>query len=238
MENMKDKIVGILGGVGPEATAELFRRVIKATAVKNDQEHLRIIIDNNPQIPDRTLAIMGKGESPLDEMIKTSLNLERAGAVMIAIPCNTAHHYLNDLRKNVHVPVLDMILETSNYISTQFPGVNKVGLLATTGTVTTQLYQHQLRPREVLSPEPEVQEKLMDIIYGDGGIKRGFTKGAPRRGTLKIARLLINRGAQVIIAGCTELSLVLREEDLTAPLVDPLKILALAIVREAKARAI
>ena len=126
MVRLRDKVVGILGGIGPEATAELFRRVIKATPVQIEQEHLRIIIDNNPQIPDRTLAILGKGESPLKELIKTALNLERAGIEIIAIPCNTAHYYLDDLRKSVHVPVMDMLTETANYIARQFPQMKRL----------------------------------------------------------------------------------------------------------------
>jgi len=80
MALIKDKVVGILGGVGPEATVDLLHRIIRATPVHNEQEHLRIIVDCNPQIPDRTLAILGKGESPLSELVKTALNLEKAGA--------------------------------------------------------------------------------------------------------------------------------------------------------------
>ena len=233
---MRDKVVGILGGIGPEATAELFRRVIKATPVQIEQEHLRIIIDNNPQIPDRTLAILGKGENPLKELINTALNLEKAGAELIAIPCNTAHYYLDNLRKSVHVPIMDMVTETATYISREFPQMKKAGLLATTGTVTTQLYQNRLKPREVLIPDPETQKELMNVIYGKRGIKLGFTRGATQKDAIRIAQSLVNRGAQGIIAGCTELSLVLKEKDIAVPLIDPLQVLALAIVREAKNR--
>jgi aspartate racemase len=112
--------------------------------------------------------------------------------------------------------------------------MKKVGLLATTGTVTTQLYQQRLKPREVLLPDAETQEELMDVIYGKRGIKLGFTRGATQKNAKRIAQSLINRGAQGIIAGCTELSLVLREKDISVPLIDPLQVLALAIMREAK----
>ncbi|MFC2016125.1 aspartate/glutamate racemase family protein [Chloroflexota bacterium] len=231
---MRDRVVGILGGVGPEATAELFRKIIKATSVRSEQEHLRIIIDNNPKIPDRTLAILDRGESPLEELIKTALNLERASAEIIAIPCNTAHYYLDDLRNNVHVPVIDMISETANYILRQYPKIEKLGLLATVGTIKTQLYQRKLKPRKVLLPDSKSQQELMGIIYGDMGIKLGFTQGPARRSALSIAQSLVARGAEAIILGCTELSLVLSEQDISTPLIDPLQILALAIVREAK----
>lgn len=87
------KVIGILGGMGPEATAELFLRIIKATPAQRDQDHLRVIVDNNPKIPDRTAAILGEGQSPLPEMVRTARNLERAGVDFIVMPCNTAHYY-------------------------------------------------------------------------------------------------------------------------------------------------
>ncbi len=234
MEQARDKIVGILGGMGPEATAELFWRIIKATPVRSEQEHLRIIIDNNPKIPERTQAILDRGESPLEELIETALNLERAGTEIIAIPCNTVHYYIDDLRKNTSVPVLDMIWETANYISRQFPKMQKLGLLATTGTIKTQLYQRKLKSMEVLLPDRESQKELMEIIYGDRGIKLGFTQEPTRRRTLSIAQPLVAHGAEAIILGCTELPLVLSEQDISVPLIDPLQILAMAVVREAK----
>lgn len=236
MAGMRDKVVGILGGMGPEATAELFLRVIKATPVKSEREHLRIIIDSNPGIPDRTLAILKGGESPLEELVKTALNLEKAGAEIIAIPCNTVHYYLDDLRKSVHVPVIDMIMETVDYISRQYPEIERLGLLATVGTIKTQLYQRRLRPREVILPDGKSQEELMGIIYGNMGIKLGFTHEPVQQSAVRIAQSLVAQGAEAIIAGCTELPLVLSQQNISVPLIDPLQILAMAIVREAKSR--
>ncbi|MDP3879992.1 MAG: amino acid racemase [Dehalococcoidales bacterium] len=230
----RDKIVGILGGMGPESTAELFLRIIKATPVKREQEHLRIIIDNNPGIPDRTRAILNKGQSPLEEMVSTALNLERAGAELIAIPCNTAHYWLDDLRQRVSVPVIDMISETSDYVSTRFSVIKKVGLLATSGTVEAELYQGRLKPRVVLLPDSESQAALMDVIYGEGGIKLGFTEGVAQERALSIAQALVGGGTQALILGCTEISLVLAGEDIGVPLIDPLQVLAEAVVREAR----
>ena len=100
---MKEKIIGILGGMGPEATADLFYKIIKLTPAKKDQEHLRIIIDNNPKIPDRTKAILYKGENPLPELIKTAQNLEKAGANFIIMPCNTAHYYHHEIQKIINI---------------------------------------------------------------------------------------------------------------------------------------
>ncbi|MFC2045764.1 aspartate/glutamate racemase family protein [Chloroflexota bacterium] len=230
----KDKVVGILGGIGPEATSDLLCRIIKATPVCNEQEHLRIIVDCNPQIPDRTQAILGKGESPLEELIKTALNLEKAGAEIIAIPCNTAHYYLNEVQRYIHPPIINMISETASYILRQFPRITKAGLLATTGTVKTQIYVQYLKPCEVLVPDDKNQKELMDTIYGKKGIKLSYLKGNTRNRVIEIAHAIIENGAEAIIAGCTEISLVLRQKDITVPLVDPMDILALAVVREAK----
>ena len=236
MKHQKDKVVGILGGIGPEATTDLLRRIIKATPVRNEQEHLRIIVDCNPQIPDRTQAILGKGESPVDELVKTALNLEKAGAEIIAVPCNTAHYYLDEVLEYIHIPVINMIQETASYVSYQLPKVTKVGLLATTGTVKTRIYAQYLKPCDVLIPDDKIQEVLMDTIYGEKGIKLGYLMGKTRKRVIKIASYITEQGAQAIIAGCTEISLVLQQKDITVPLIDPLDILARAVVREAKTK--
>ena len=233
MKQVRDKVIGILGGMGPDATAELFWRIIKATPVRRKQDHLRIIIDNNPKIPELTPAVSGEGKSHLDEIIKTALNLEKAGAEIIVMPCNTAHYYLDNLRQNVQVPVIDMIWETANYISQQFAEMKKVGLLAATGTVKTELYQSKLELREVLLPDKGSQGEVMEVI---SSVQLGHTQGATRRKAASIAQLLVDRGAEAIIAGCTELSLVLSEQEISVPLIDSLQILAAAAVREAKSK--
>ncbi|GAH53208.1 unnamed protein product, partial [marine sediment metagenome] len=110
---MPEKIIGILGGMGPEATVDLFHKIIKFTPAKKDQDHFRIIIDNNPKIPDRTAAILGKGEDPLPALQETARNLEKAGVDFIIIPCNTAHYFLPQIQKSVNIPVLNMIEETA-----------------------------------------------------------------------------------------------------------------------------
>ena len=98
---MKEKVIGVLGGMGPEATIDLFQKIVKLTPAKKDQEHIRIIIDNNPKIPDRTKAILYNGENPLPELVKTAQNLERAGADFIIIACNTAHYYFHKIQKEL-----------------------------------------------------------------------------------------------------------------------------------------
>jgi len=219
------KIIGILGGLGPEATAELFLRIIRATPAKRDQDHLPIIIFNNPQIPDRTAAILYGGESPLIELIKTAQRLERAGADFIIMPCNTAHYYYDELKSSVKIPFLNMIELTVKRVLNVYPNVKLVGLMATTGTVKTGLYQKYFENYgvKVIVPSDEEQHIVMSGIYD--GVKAGDLN-LGRRLLLDVANKLIANGAELIILGCTEISIVIKNGDLKVPVVDPLQVLA------------
>lgn len=230
----REKVIGILGGMGPEATADLFLKVIKATPAKKDQDHLRIIIDNNPKVPNRTLAILGKGKSPLKQLQEMIHNLEKAGAEIIAMPCNAAHHYYNELQESTNIPIINMISETVAYIYENFPDIKKIGLLATTVTIKARIYHKAITKMEVITPDEDAQETLMNAIFGEQGIKAGYTQGNSRSDILKVAEMLINKGAEAVIIGCTEISLVLSQEDLPIPLIDPSEILAASVVRKAR----
>lgn len=230
----QEKRIGILGGMGPEATVDLFLKIIKATPAKKDQDHLRIVIDNNPKIPNRTLAILGKGKSPLKQLQETLHNLEKAGAEIIAMPCNTAHHYYRELQESTNIPIINMISETVAYIYENFPDIKKIGLLATIGTIKAGIYHKAITKLEVITPDEDAQETVMNAIYGEQGIKAGYTQGKPRSDILEVAKVLINKGAEAIIIGCTEISLVLSQKDLPIPLIDPSQILAGVIVRKAR----
>ncbi|MGQ9507204.1 MAG: aspartate/glutamate racemase family protein [Candidatus Bathycorpusculaceae bacterium] len=229
---MKEKVIGILGGMGPEATADLFIRIIRETPAKKDQEHLRIIVDNNPKIPDRTAAILGEGASPLSEMIKTAKNLEKAGADFIIMPCITAHYYYEKLKKSVKIPILNMIELTAQTLSKNFPKANKAGLLGTTGTVKSKLFNNSLKKFDVemIYPSETFQNMIMKAIYDY--IKTGkILEG--KKIVVDVANHLIESGADIIICGCTETSLVLKNGDITKPVVDPMQILAQTAVKVA-----
>lgn len=137
---MSEKVIGILGGMGPEATIDLFYKIIKLTPAEKDQDHLRIIIDNNPKIPDRIAAILGKGEDPLPVLQETARNLEKAGADFIIIPCNTAHYFLSSIQESIKIPILNMIEETAKETQKRIPQIQKVGLLASIGVYETKIY--------------------------------------------------------------------------------------------------
>ncbi len=222
---MGEKIIGILGGMGPEATADLYMRIIRATPVEKDQDHYRVIIDSNAKIPDRTPAILGTGPSPLPMMLETGRNLQRAGADFIIMPCNTAHHYHSQLQEGLGVLLLHMIRLSAEETKRKHPSVGKAGLLATDGTLASRLYHESYGGQgiEIISPTEETQRDVMDAIYGH--IKRGDleTGGKLLHGA---AHKLMDAGAQAIICGCTEVSLVLHDGDLTVPVVDPLQVLA------------
>ncbi|MBU4562061.1 amino acid racemase, partial [bacterium] len=160
---MPEKIIGILGGMGPEATIDLFYKIIKFTPAEKDQDHLRIIIDNNPKIPDRTAAILGKGEDPLPALRESARNLEKAGADFIVIPCNTAHYFLSSIQKNVKIPVLNMIEEAASETQQRIPQIKKVGLLASIGTYKTEIYHQQFKKFniEVIYPNEKDKEEVM-----------------------------------------------------------------------------
>lgn len=234
---MKEGIIGILGGMGPEATADLFRKIIKNTDVGRDQDHLRVLIDNNPKIPDRTPAMLGSGESPLPMMIETAKNLERGGADFIAIPCVSSHYFIQQLRERIAIPVISILEEVTAEIKRRLPGIKRIGLIATTGTIRAALFQDQLRDIgvEVLVPQPEDQENLvMSAIYGESGIKAGFISPENREKILKASKTLIEKEAQGIIGGCTEIPLVVQQRDIEVPFFDSLDILAIAAIHRAK----
>ncbi|HDL85860.1 MAG TPA: amino acid racemase, partial [Candidatus Acetothermia bacterium] len=155
---MTERTIGILGGMGPEATVELFRRIIALTPAKRDQDHLHVLIDSNPKIPDRTAAIRGQGESPLPLLIAAAKNLERAGADFIIIPCNTAHHWLHELREIISIPIIDMIGQTAERVASQQSSAQWIGLLSTEGTLRSGLYQNAFASRGIALLVPNDQQ--------------------------------------------------------------------------------
>jgi len=219
------KTIGILGGVGPEATCELFKRIVRLTPARTDQEHIPIIIYNNPSIPDRTKSILRQGPCAVNELKKTASLLQKSGSDFILLPCNTAHNYLAEIQESIDIPVIDMIEETAKYIKSNHPDVRKVGLLATTGTIDSGIYERKmgLYGIEVILPKDE--SIVMEAIFGENGIKAGVhTK--PKKSLEEVGERLITEGAEMVIAGCTEISIVLKDVNTEYRVIDPLMIIA------------
>lgn len=229
------KTIGILGGMGPEATVDLFGKIVRATPARVDQDHVRVVIDSNPKIPDRTAFLRGCGPDPVPAMQASIEGLVRMGADLILIPCNTAHVYYDRLQASTPVPILHIMREVAQALTaaeSDRPRVRVAGLLATELTVESRLYHEALAAVgvEVLVPPPEVQAWVTEAIFGAEGIKAGVY--APARGRLlRAGRYLVEQGAEVLIAGCTELPLVLRPHDFAVPWIDPAEILARAALR-------
>lgn len=236
---MSQKIIGILGGMGPEATIDLFAKIVKRTRARKDQDHLRIIIDNNPQIPDRTLAIKGRGPSPLPQLVRSANILEKAGADFIIIPCVTAHHFYEPLQEKIQIPILHIVEETVRYIQVKLKVIRKIGLLATTGTIQSGIFQRAFShtPMGLILPNPDTQKKwIMEAIYGNQGIKAIGPSERSRELIFQASNRLVQQGAQGIIAGCTEVPLVLKEGDLPIAFIDPISILAEAAIKSARGK--
>ena len=224
------KTIGIMGGMGPLATADLFRRIVIMTEASCDNEHIRVYIDSNAAIPDRTAAILRGGRDPVEEMASALKNLEACGADCILMPCNTAHYFLPRLRKMTDIPFLDMPEITAECCAERYPG-KRAAILATDGTIQTGIYDRPLSQRGVafLHPDPEEQKTVMHLIYD---VVKAFRPMEPERETWKaLLRSLRGRGADYFILGCTELPVlsgILGEE---GPFVDPSDELAKAAIR-------
>ena len=229
---MAEKVIGILGGMGPEATVDLFYRIIRATPAQKDQDHPRTIIYSNSKVPDRTAAILGDGPSPVPEMLKAAKTLETAGADFIIIPCNTAHHFIDELRDGVGIPILHMIEVSAQRVQEELPTVKRAGLIATTGTVKSGIYHRSFSNIgvEIITPDGKFQRDAMKAIYER--IKSGDLKGGGEI-IRDVAGNLLENCAQIVLCGCTEVSLVLKDGDIPVPVVDSLQILAETAVQVA-----
>lgn len=219
-------IVGIIGGMGPLATIDLMKKIIEETPVTKDQDHIHMVIDNFPQIPDRTTAILANGEDPTPYLIESAQRLKRAGADVIAVACNTAHYFLPFVQDTVPVPILHMPRETAQFILES--KIEKVGLLATDGTLKTRLYQDALEANRivVIEPDENMQQKVMKGIYS---IKQNDLKKGTKY-LREAAESLTALGAEAIIAGCTEVPIVLHSTE-KIRVIDPTKILAETVVK-------
>ncbi len=232
---MQEKVVGIIGGMGPEATVDLMARIIKATPALDDIDHIRMLVDNNPKIPSRIKALLeGTGESPAPCMSEMARKLEEWGVDFLAIPCNTAHYYYDDVRRAVSVPVLNMIDLTVETIDRENSGIKTVGLLATTTVVNLELFKKRFAVRNIdlINPSGRLQDDLM------GAVRKIKTSSYGREVAdvlQECAEELIFRQAEVLLIACTELSVIGNEINVSVPVYDSSQVLADSIVKEAKA---
>jgi len=224
----KAKIVGIIGGMGPEATLDLFYKIIKATPVKKDQDHIHIIIDNFPQIPDRTAFLLGKGENPLPYILKSVKTLEKANVDVLCMPCNTAHYFVEDIRNATRLPFISIIESTLNKIKSRFKNSKNIGLLVTDGTIIGRVYHKvfEVEGYKIITPSEEKQNEVMKIIYS---IKAGKIEENAQTFE-EIVEHMKFLGSELAVLGCTEFPILLKYFKPSIPLVDATSCLAKEIV--------
>jgi aspartate racemase len=228
------RILGVLGGMGPAATARFYQDFVAATPSGRDQDHPRVVIDSDPAIPDRTDFLLGRGPDPRPRLVCAAKRLRSQGAGAIVMPCNTASVFIDELVEATSVLFISWVGEVIETIRREQEP--PVGILATSGTIEAGLYQNALTDQGIdhMTPDDESQEQVMRSIYGPHGFK---TKGVPTERAisdlLSAAGSLAEAGAQSLVLGCTELPLILDPNDgaWPVPVVDP----APSVIRSALA---
>ena len=216
------RVLGILGGLGPMATVYFYEMLTRHTKAVRDQDHIDVIINSRATTPDRTAYILGQSsENPFDIMAADAARLVTFGADIIAIPCNTAHYFYDRLNESIDIPILNMLEETVLHAKSV---CSKVGILATSGTIDTQTYQRVCTAHGLAFavPDEKGQAAVMRIIYED--IKQG--RRADMLAFASVVDALKAQGCQRVILGCTELSLIKKDEHLDAFYIDSMEVLA------------
>lgn len=217
------KKLGVIGGLGPMATAYFLQLLVQMTEARTDQEHIEVLLHSKPQIPDRTRFILGQSrEDPLPQMVEIGRELAGQGAELIAVPCVTAHYFQKKLEDSIGIPVVDTIWETA--LSLKAAGVTKAGILATDGTIESGLFQRAFAGEGIsaMLPDRAGQQAVMQIIYQN--VKAG--QPVDSAAFWRVAEGLFGQGAQAVLLACTELSLVKRDFGLGEGFLDVMEVLA------------
>lgn len=220
-------MLGIIGGMGPMASAVFYDMISSKTDASCDQENLNLILLSHAGMPDRTRAILSKDEAQIEEvrskLLADAIFLQNAGCTAIAVTCNTAHYFVNMIEGELDIPFIHLIRETAEAVASEF-GARKVAVLATDGTIETRLYQDELSKRGVIAftPKSEVQALVMHEIYEC--IKSG--KPADEEIWQKIEEYVKAEGCEAAVLACTELSVVRKELSLGSFYFDPMDIMA------------
>lgn len=219
------KVVGVLGGMGPDATVDFMSKVVRLTPADSDQDHVRMIVDHNPAVPDRQAAIHGDRKSVSAALAAMARRLEVAGADFLVMPCNTAHAFYEEARNAVSVPFINIVDETVAAVDSLSGDPRTAGVLATDACLIAGVYQSAIdrSGRTSVLPDQAAQSGLMALILR---IKAGDRGTDVKAGMVDLANGLVERGADVLIAGCTEIPLVIGGGDLSVPLLSSTDVLA------------
>lgn len=224
------KIIGIIGGMGPAATIDLYKKIVDNTPAEKDQEHIHVIIDSYPQIEDRTGYILHGGKNPAPKLIESAKRLEAAGADALIMPCNTAHYFAKDIENIVNIPLIHIVKCSAEAVKNNYPKTKKIGLIATTGTIKAGVYGNILKEYgfETIDLPEKIENNIMDCIYK--GVKAGKTEEYSRLFQQCIDEIA-DLGADLLIAGCTEIPLLMPYVKTKLPVIDATYELASAAVK-------
>ncbi len=216
------KTAGVLGGMGPDATVDFLASVIAMTPATCDQDHVPLIVDQNTQVPSRQAAFLGNGEDPGAELAKMGKRLEHAGADFLVMPCNLAHTFTAELLDSVGIPLISIV---DAAVAEVGPDCQNIGVMAIDGTIAAGLYQAAIASagKHWLIPDPDELDRLKALV---NRLKAGGARNEVAAGMKEIALALKGRGADTVIAGCTEIPLVLSADDVGVPLVSSTDALA------------
>ena len=222
------KRLGVIGGLGPMATAYFMELLTRMSDAETDQEHMEVLIYSRPSIPDRTKYILGESnKSPLPDMVAAGEALRGAGADLLAVPCVTAHYFHEEMERALKLPVINGVAETVSCLLKERK--NCVGIMATDGTVRSGFLQRVLEADGIRSivPGESAQRKVMSMVYDE--IKAG--RATDMEKFRQVSAELFEEGAQVILLACTELSLIKKDNALSAGYLDILEVIAKAAVK-------
>jgi len=225
MTENDQKTAGVMGGMGPDATLDFMAKVIALTDSGNDQDHIHMIVDQDPTVPNRQRAIREGLNNVTDALGAMAKRLEDAGADFLVMVCNTAHVFLDGVHANTSIPFISIIDESVNEIDRVCPGARIVGVMATDGCLDTGIYQDAITAsgREALVPDGAAMEQLMSLITA---IKAGNQGEDIRQSMQASANALVEQGADVIIAGCTEIPIVFEGENCSVSVIGSTNVLA------------
>ncbi len=221
----RQKTVGVLGGMGPEATVDFMAKVIAMTDAGRDQDHVRMLVDHNPHVPNRQDAILADGEDPGPVLAAMAAQLEAAGADFLVIPCNTAYAFEDAILAATHIPLISIVGVSIAAARDRAPQAGRIGVLATDGCLRSGIYQSGLEEAG-LEAELPAREELGEVMTLIKAIKGGKPSENVSRNMAALAEALASRGAGAIIAGCTEIPLVLGDDAVSVPLISSTDALA------------
>jgi len=228
-----NKIIGILGGMGPYATIEIYKLILDSVKVEKESEFPHVVITSNPQMPSRVRAFLFNEESPVRHMIKEAKRLEKAGVDFIVIPCNSAHYFLPEVKKEIETEILNMIEITSKHIAEKFPNIKKVAVLGSEIINRTDIYDKELEKNNIEVIKPERDEEPI-LRKGIDMIKHNKIEDDGINSFTKLTKKMIDRGAEAIILACTEFSILFKKMEINVPIIDTNTILAEYALKKAE----